>query len=454
MNIARPEDLFICGKCHTNFTDLNIFLTHRSTCVDEQPTILCPISSCPLTAFLSADLETLVDDITSDLPLTSVEQMIVINETMDTNVSASLSRSSNEDSVSEATFDCPVCDRQFELQNALENHIFEHSIWIRNDENTNASFMYNIIINAPLECKQCALTFASNTSLHIHEKMFHGLNLVFRCLNETCSQLFDKPMDYIRHARIHSQRWLVNVDHLSQKDGARRRLRRIHRCKICKKLFPTSDQLKYHLYYEKHQFFCQLCPAEFETSNSYHNHLAEHSDLALHRCTRCSKSFFKRTELSRHMVVEHNNEISQQKICSICNLTFSTRFHLNRHNATKHSVIKPFKCKENGCEQAFARKDKLKQHEAKHSAKGGMYTCEDCNKVFVRYEHLRDHSIAKHSHQYPFSCEHCGKSFIHQSQLYEHYKQNHSHGKQTTNEQLTLNRCQSSNEQSYASLQP
>ena len=47
-------------------------------------------------------------------------------------------------------------------------------------------------------------------------------------------------------------------------------------------------------------------------------------------------------------------------------------------------------------------KDKLKQHEAKHSAKGGMYTCEDCNKVFIRYEHLRDHSIAKHSHQYPF----------------------------------------------------
>ena len=47
-------------------------------------------------------------------------------------------------------------------------------------------------------------------------------------------------------------------------------------------------------------------------------------------------------------------------------------------------------------------KDKLKQHEAKHSALGGMYVCQDCGKTFVRHEHLRDHFIAKHSHQYPF----------------------------------------------------
>lgn len=107
--------------------------------------------------------------------------------------------------------------------------------------------------------------------------------------------------------------------------------------------------------HEIHKFFCQLCPAEFESSNSYHNHLAKHSDLALYHCTICTKAFLKRADLSRHVITEHNQDISKGKTCSICELTFKTCFHLNRHNATKHSDIKPFKCKKDGCEEAFAR---------------------------------------------------------------------------------------------------
>lgn len=94
----------------------------------------------------------------------------------------------------------------------------------------------------------------------------------------------------------------------------------------------------------------------------------------------------------------------------------------------------------------FYRKDKLKQHEARHSAMGGMFQCEICLKTFVRPEHLRDHHIVRHSHQFPFrweicffsnyrkikhffffySCEFCCKGFLHQTQLYTHHKQQHS----------------------------
>ena len=34
------------------------------------------------------------------------------------------------------------------------------------------------------------------------------------------------------------------------------------------------------MHYETHKFLCQLCPAEFESNNSYHNHIAKHPDLA------------------------------------------------------------------------------------------------------------------------------------------------------------------------------
>mgnify|MGYP002379062008 FL=1 len=123
------DDLFICGKCHTNFTDLNIFLTHRSTCADQQTTNLCPISSCPLSTLVSSDFETLVEDISSNL------------------LSPSISTDIRQ---------CPVCNEQFESQAILENHVFEHSIY------------GNLIDDTSFECKQCDLTFTSKSSLAAH----------------------------------------------------------------------------------------------------------------------------------------------------------------------------------------------------------------------------------------------------------------------------------------------
>lgn len=183
----------------------------------------------------------------------------------------------------------------------------------------------------------------------------HCLNPVFRCLNETCSQLFEKPVDYILHARIHSQKKHLGARRSSRPNVYHRRRKRTYRCRLCKKTFPTSDQLQYHVNYETHKFICQLCPAEFDSNNSYHNHIAKHVDPGLYRCTICIESFKKRNDLSRHVLTKHNDDLPKQKSCETCKLTFKTTFHLNRHNNTKHSNIKPFKCDQDGCQEAFAR---------------------------------------------------------------------------------------------------
>ena len=72
----------------------------------------------------------------------------------------------------------------------------------------------------------------------------------------------------------------------------------------------------------------------------------------------------------------------------------------------------------------FARKDKLKQHEAKH-INHPLYQCTQCSKGFYRKEHLKDHIISKHSKQYPFSCEHCSKGFVHAKDLHRHIRVRH-----------------------------
>lgn len=72
----------------------------------------------------------------------------------------------------------------------------------------------------------------------------------------------------------------------------------------------------------------------------------------------------------------------------------------------------------------FARKDKLKQHEAKH-VNHPIYQCSQCKKGFYRKEHLKDHEISKHSKKYPFSCEHCAKGFVHAKDLHRHIRVRH-----------------------------
>jgi hypothetical protein len=80
--------------------------------------------------------------------------------------------------------ECPVCDEQFDASTVLENHVFEHSTWIDENENTtlksgltfdDSSSSYTDLLDEqltiPLECKQCTVTFASNASLNIHKKM-------------------------------------------------------------------------------------------------------------------------------------------------------------------------------------------------------------------------------------------------------------------------------------------
>lgn len=402
------EDLFICGRCHMNYTDLTLFLQHRSTCLGRQTS-----SSNLFDAIIkenSSNSELLHENPSNEFDLlfsSPVDQIVINHETMSNSEITSTTMSSSSSVI---LAECPVCDQRCDGDITLENHIFEHSFCLDDEPSTSL-----------LECKQCTITFTSNANLTLHKKLIHRLTPVFRCFNSTCSQLFDKPVDFILHTRHHQE-----------KRSNTRRRKQIFRCRLCKILCHSSEQLEEHLSKNEHQFSCQLCSAMFNSNNAYHNHLAQHNEtIPIYRCHLCEKTFQKRLDLSKHITTSHHDDLPKQKSCPTCQLTFKTTFHLNRHNVTKHSTEKPFKCEQEGCQQAFARKDKLKQHAAKHSAAGGMFQCRICVKTFVRPEHLRDHDIVRHSHEFPFRCEYCRKGFLHQSQLYTHHKQHHPTEHQT-----------------------
>ena len=108
---------------------------------------------------------------------------------------------------------------------------------------------------------------------------------------------------------------------------------------------------------------CPTCKMIFTSRNSLHNHLATHNtnELRLFLCDLCGHSFKTSKDLSRHASL---HDSTKHKTCGECGMTFKTSFHLKRHSLTRHSNLRPFNCIH--CEMNFARKDKLKQHEAKH----------------------------------------------------------------------------------------
>ena len=194
-------DLFICGKCHANFTDLNLFLTHRSSCTVQTLTELFPLPTSPSTALLEGELDAIIQDVSLTIPPTTnlfytdgsntnefdllFSQPVEQTPTMTQNIVDNNGDVSIENSMSQMSLlECPVCDEQFEAPTILEDHVFEHSTFINDNECTNpkpgvtfedSSSSYTDLFEetstSTLECKQCTVTFTSNASLSIHKKM-------------------------------------------------------------------------------------------------------------------------------------------------------------------------------------------------------------------------------------------------------------------------------------------
>ncbi|CAF5194304.1 unnamed protein product, partial [Rotaria magnacalcarata] len=135
----NTTDLFICGKCRANFTDLNNFLTHRSICNGQQSANLFPLSNSPSSALLESELAAIIEDVSLTISSTSnlfyeplntevptandfdllfsepVEQDAANNELVKTNISDVTNSSCIENSMSQLSLlECPVCDEQFE----------------------------------------------------------------------------------------------------------------------------------------------------------------------------------------------------------------------------------------------------------------------------------------------------------------------------------------------------
>ena len=204
-SFGNTDDLFICGKCRASFTDLTVFLTHRTSCNGETAFDLLPAPTSVSSSLLTSEMDAIIQDVclpisptanifyeathsdmtpTNDFDLlfsSPVEQLGARNESI---MSSAADSQLLENGISQLSFlECPVCDEQFDAPSVLENHVFEHSTWIDESEGINikpsvslddSSSSYTDLLDdlptTPLVCKQCTVTFMSKASLSMHKQ--------------------------------------------------------------------------------------------------------------------------------------------------------------------------------------------------------------------------------------------------------------------------------------------
>ena len=192
-------------------------------------------------------------------------------------------------------------------------------------------------------------------------------------------------------------------------------------------------------------YICNLCNWSFSTQGSLKRHRESvHHQSAGFSCQVCSKRFYRKDHLGRHMKMHQTaacltdatvdlpppppsppppspvpppERHGERPVCDLCAKSFASQKTLKRHRQTVHRQSGGFLCRV--CDRHFYRRDNLRKH---HIRKHGdeeyeppaSYRCPVCQKSFHYRGHLREH-LKSHPAAIsspPTSCHPMGASSI------------------------------------------
>ncbi|KAL4236356.1 Zinc finger protein plagl1 [Mactra antiquata] len=208
---------------------------------------------------------------------------------------------------------------------------------------------------SPLVCPHCHESFLAEASYYLHVYSHTGIK-PFVCEVPGCERGFLSKFKLERHRLIHTSP-------------------RHHKCMYCDKSFNRKDHLKNHMITHdpnKKIWKCEICGKEYSYSFSYRTHMAFHaadreetlacgickkvceskeqllfhlkihtgaraaknSNEKVHQCFECSKKFFTRKDVKRHMITHTKKK---DFLCQFCPQRFGRKDHLTRHLRTTHT---------------------------------------------------------------------------------------------------------------------
>uniref|UniRef100_A0A8D8CRB9 Zinc finger protein 208 n=1 Tax=Culex pipiens TaxID=7175 RepID=A0A8D8CRB9_CULPI len=334
-------------------------------------------------------------------------------------------------------FPCPHCTATFKAVNELKYHVNEHKankmFPCRQSDDCQETFTTRGIrlkheaicgkLAAPkqprkvelIACKDCGKVFSNLQYLRIHKQKCAGSeegppsNL--KCT--LCTVISPDVKALQEHLDGHNREkpFQCRISKACSESYINERQRGNHElvcnadgqviCQRCFKLCPCLETLKSH---EKTcrgtEFPCRLCEVVLRTRNSQLVHYLRHDNEKrqsnrMHVCPSCDKQFHKRTNFLLHLK-EHNIDPSDLKLkCEICAATFKAMKTMEIH-MNCHKGIKSYKCRYQGCEEAFFQSNAREVHE-QNCTKVSL-TCDICELKLVcmrDYQlHIRSHDAA------------------------------------------------------------
>ncbi|XP_036331003.1 transcription factor grauzone-like [Rhagoletis pomonella] len=256
--------------------------------------------------------------------------------------------------------------------------------------------------NFKFNCCMCQISLANFKELKDHFRKDHQTSGYVLC----CGRKLPERSLLIDHLHWHEDPDYFKCKHCGKRMSERRSLdlhlqyahgnrERVHRCSICSKGFFRPSCLKQHL----------------------NTHVSE--DQKTVPCLQCDKTFPDVVELRKHMRLTHLNAYA--KICHICGISIKGRDAFERHQA-EHAGIERKLIKCDMCDAALTTKYGLARHiKTMHTEEYQTpQVCPICSKVSPTLQAHRNHIKFMHSLQRKHVCKLCDKGFKRLTDFKEH----------------------------------
>ncbi|CAH2218581.1 jg13578 [Pararge aegeria aegeria] len=210
-------------------------------------------------------------------------------------------------------------------------------------------------------------------------------------------------------------------------DSNEKMFNKLKYCLKCKRRFERKNECKRHFiehllidaYQERHKhgfLKCQICSANFYTSERYKRHMREHGSLPLYKCELCDKTFSDSSNFTKHKKV-HNLSVL---ICDICNKKFTGKPFLEKH-ILMHQNVDPFVCQE--CNKVFYTESSYRKHISRGKTR---FKCPSCHIFFATLREKWDHMWEVHKERkFQADCPICNKSFRKHQDVRTHMRIEH-----------------------------
>uniref|UniRef100_A0A1A9WU83 C2H2-type domain-containing protein n=1 Tax=Glossina brevipalpis TaxID=37001 RepID=A0A1A9WU83_9MUSC len=310
---------------------------------------------------------------------------------------------------------CTLCGRIFFEPTAAFEHLCNHFPGSGIDEkeiDNSAEVPYETYVDdamklLKMECEFCDLVFSEVSYLFVHSAC-HLPERRFECFACDIHVKTSKEISTHWQAECVFMRENIKIHQAATQ--------RYFVCNVCENKFQSLDQLHEHRYTSYHffprinkrlgvlQLPCEYCEALFENTQECVNHYEE--------------KHYKKNK--REKDASGTSHKTRQYLCDICGKSYTQSSHLWQH-LRFHQGVKPFACKEPGCNRKFTIRPDLNDHIRKCHTGERPYQCLICGKRFLTGSVFYQHRLI-HRGERRYECEECGKRFYRADALKNHQR--------------------------------